>query len=151
MDLKHLEYERLLPSPSVFTPIEFQAPIPEDTPIKSPLWFATPPRSDELEYIKEPAAVDTVHADILTTALNQITSFQDPETATGSPECEPSQLESIIITTAQAAVYTNPDIIDAAYPEPISPLHPVCYCYLHRVTVNSKRRAKSCKDDLEGL
>ena len=63
--------------------------------------------------------------DILTSALNQITSFQDPKPAPGSPECKPSQLENIIITTAQATVYTNPNIINAAYPEPTTPLHPV--------------------------
>jgi hypothetical protein len=85
----------------------------------------TLPGSDELEYLEEPTVVNTVHADILTSALNQIASFQDPEPAPGSPECEPSQLENIIITTAQAVVYTNPDIIDAAYPESTTPLHPV--------------------------
>ena len=85
----------------------------------------TPPGSDELEYLEEPTAVDTVHADILTSALNQITSFHDPEPAPGSPECEPSQLENIIITTAPAAIYTNLDVIDTAYPEPTTPLHPV--------------------------
>ena len=63
--------------------------------------------------------------DILTSALDQITSFQDPEPAPGSPEHKPSQLENIIITTAQAAVYTNSNVIDAAYPEPTIPLHPV--------------------------
>ena len=124
LEPQHLEYVQL-PSPSVFTPREFQAPIPEDAPTESPLRFVTPPQSDELEYLEEPITVDTVHADILTSALNQITSFQDPEPAPGSLECEPSQLENIIITTAQATVYTNLNIIDAAYPEPTTPLHPV--------------------------
>jgi hypothetical protein len=64
---------------------------------KSPLQFATPPGSDELEYLEEPTAVDTIHMDILTTALDQIASFQDLKPAPGSLEHEPSQLENIII------------------------------------------------------
>jgi hypothetical protein len=124
LEPEHPEYQQL-PSPSVFTPRESQAPIPEDAPTESPFWFATPPGSDELEYLEELTVVDTVHTDILTSALDQIASFQDPEPAPDSPECEPSQLKNIIITTAQAAVYTNPDVIDAAYPESTTPLHPV--------------------------
>jgi hypothetical protein len=55
-----------------------------------PYGLQSSPGSDELEYLEEPTAVDTVHADILTSALDQITSFQDPEPAPGSPEYEPS-------------------------------------------------------------
>jgi hypothetical protein len=83
LEPQHPDYIQL-PSLSAFTPRESQAPIPEDAPTESPLRFATPPGLDKLEYLEEPTAVDTVHADILTSALNQIASFQDPKPAPGS-------------------------------------------------------------------
>jgi len=98
----------------------------EEEPYLPSLQFTTPPDT-ELEYLNEPTARDTIHTEILTTSLNQIASFQDAEPAPDSPECEPSQLKSIIISTAQTAVYTNPDIISASYPSTHlnTPVHPI--------------------------
>jgi len=74
---QHSDHKQLLTSLSPTDPgaiRESSEPIAKEEPYLPSLWFTTPPDT-ELEYLDEPTARDTVHAEILTTALDQIASF----------------------------------------------------------------------------
>src|ERR1700692_1925673 len=89
-DPQHPEYqgnlEAALPSNST-TFRESNAPISEDAPRVSPIRFATPPNTEDLEYLDPPNPVEVIHADILTDALEHIATIRgEQEPTPGSPE-----------------------------------------------------------------